>query len=1139
MSDDEKDNENILSRFDSLCVSFGEEDAIVRLPSNASTQKEGSESESPSLLEVVSYMELQLLSQILACQLHFRFRPDFVLMDCFGHAAAEAVAIFACLRLQIPFIPVSVEEGVGPQGRLQSIVNTLRQTISNTRTSNRLDILVVAVTCVANDVDPRLGMFYQAGVHNILYMDATGNLTEQIPVPQLPSPLLDKHKKKQNQMKLSAGNGDSCSKNTNTTCNILDNDDALYVLFTSGTSGNQPKAVVGSHRSTFNRLAWFRDTFTDNNSSSSSQRQRQRIARRTPLTFVDGVNELLGALLTERAILIAAAQPKELLATGVAFFFRNNVNEDVDFDYIPTQITMLPSQLEQFLLFIAADSNSEDSNSKHQLLRTAGLERIIVSGELFSKRLYHTVRQQLPHCQILNLYGQTETTGDVLCAVLSDLPESVAVVNGVVAVGWPILPSISVKCIIIATQKVDAPLEDDGRDTSLDTVGQQQQQQGDAAQGGIESGELVISGNQSLGYLFVDGGEDGNIMSCEPFATGDVGFCVKNGTSTDAEQEQPIWYVTGRKDDVEKINGVWTSPSEVEAAFAKAYPEANRVAATIVSGNVYCVVVLPDKNMQHWEFQRDHMRQLGLPWNLIPRKVFIRHEIPTSRTGAGKTDRTGLKLLVRELLEAYSCSRKDHSQKAASSTITACSSTDSGHVLVESITKVLNLVVVDESKSFANLGGNSASAVTLLYHLRIVLQTQLPEDFTAVDILQADHVAELKTFIREGKRQKRRKLDGNGVPSLPFHPEPTHTVSDTHQFLQFSACVDASPVSAASLSSKSSFFVGCQGGVVQKISSNTDISQRLVCSHHFSGWMIQADVLFVSDDSVVVCAYNRAGRGMIASLALDLQDIKWRVEIGESIKSSPILVNGQIQVQTGRQIRRFDALSGNEQEAGGAAINLPAVVTTKPAVVAGAAVYLSADYECDQLLVLENSSVTVSMITPDCNAIGPVTKDPLVVDEKNILVADSWGSLHLINTTTWEGVSLHVASSPLGPPAMMQTKDTFLVGSYDGCLHSVHLQKGDGPDKLLVVQWTLNVGATIYTKPLVLPGVLLDSSSCSAIVCTTAGDVVWVQDGNVTRKYCVVAEIWSDPVLIKWENDTFTVAFGARDSRVHMVSFNR
>lgn len=1028
MADDEEETESLLSLFDSLCVSYGDDDTIVRLHDDAVEP------------ELVSYIELQLISQSLAYQLQYRFRPDYVLIDCFGHASAEAATILACLRLSVPFIPVSVQQG--NQGRLQSIVDTLK------RSRRDEDVAVVAVCCVPNDMDPRLGVFYAAGVHQILFVNPTGYLEEQIPVPQQLPP----------------------SKKNKTTTSLPNttvlNDDAMYVLFTSGTSGNRPKAVVGSHRSTYRRLEWFRKTFDPS----------PRIARRTPLTFVDGVTELLGALLEPASLLVTLADPEELQAHGVAAFFSADRRS-------PSQITLLPSQLEQLFVLLAS--------SKQQPIVLTGLERIIVSGEPCTERLYRAVRSQLPQCQLINLYGQTETTGDALCAVLTDLEEEAVVVDGIVAVGRPIIPSILCTTATLLGKEDCSPIPEtnskqlDGKSTL--------------------QGELVITGNLSRGYMTTDGETGHQRSPWKVFATGDVGFCQRE---TNSDSEEPIWYVKGRKDDVEKIDGVWTSPTEVEMAFSNVYPMVDRVAATIVNRGVYAVVVEPSD--VRWEFSREHMHQAGLPWNLIPQQVFLREEIPTSRTGAGKVDRAGLKVLVQKLLAG-----------AGDDTTPQPLIKDAADdVLGALVAKILNLSSVDKSKSFVNLGGNSASAVTLLYHLKNTLYDKLPSDITAVDILLADSLAELNAIIRGETQRKRRKIQPNSFQES-FHPHPPLVVSDLHTMIQFRACVDASPVFSP-LSAGSSFFAGCQGGVVQRISTD---GGRVLSSHHFSGWMIQANILTVLVDSVIICGSNGTGQGMIASLDLDLKEINWRKDIEAGIKSTPVLVDGLIQVQAGGNIRRIDASSGCEK---GAAISLPAHVSAKGAAVAGMTVYLSDDYECGQLLVLDDKATSIKLVQPSSSAIGPVYKDPVVVDDSTILVADSWGSLHLIETSNWRGFSLHISSSSLGPPSQL-TEDKFLVGSYDGHLYCVRKHR-DSDQVQLLLDWTVDVGATIYTKALAL------ATPNSCIVCTTAGHVVFVKDGKVTKTYRIAAEIWSDPVLVYRESDQVCVGFGARDSRVHIIT---
>jgi acyl-coenzyme A synthetase/AMP-(fatty) acid ligase len=219
------EEESILRLFDRICFSFGDQDAILL---------DGA--------EAVCYYEIQEASKSLASQLVHRYRPEYVLIECLGHAVAEAVSILACMRIGVPFVPVNVE--AGDSSAIESVADALAS--HRREASTTQSVQIVAICCCENDEDPLLGVFYKADVHRVVFVDPMGNMKEQIRVPELhPS-------------------GEHLQS------------DELYILFTSGTSSRQPKAVVGSHRSTYRRLKWWRDTFSPS----------PRIARRTRLSFV-------------------------------------------------------------------------------------------------------------------------------------------------------------------------------------------------------------------------------------------------------------------------------------------------------------------------------------------------------------------------------------------------------------------------------------------------------------------------------------------------------------------------------------------------------------------------------------------------------------------------------------------------------------------------------------------------------------------------------------------------------------------------------------------------------------------------------------------------------------------------------------
>ena len=282
--DDTEEEESLLLLFDRVCVSHGDQDAIVVLEdignhehlATAGYDSVARPHASAKLTTTsVCYYELQEYSKVLAAQLVYRYgRPDYVLADCFDHVPAEFVALLACMRASIPIVPVSMQHSPA----LQDILNVLQKPRASPEGQNREGnqfsreattsepgtIKVVALTCCDDDRDPRLGVFHKANIHNILYLDGTGNLREQLPVPQ--------------DLGLSPFQS-----------RVPERKDDLYILFTSGTTAPSdssgapsknglvgPKAVIGSHKSTLQRIQWFHQNFAPS----------PRVGRKTHWTFV-------------------------------------------------------------------------------------------------------------------------------------------------------------------------------------------------------------------------------------------------------------------------------------------------------------------------------------------------------------------------------------------------------------------------------------------------------------------------------------------------------------------------------------------------------------------------------------------------------------------------------------------------------------------------------------------------------------------------------------------------------------------------------------------------------------------------------------------------------------------------------------
>ena len=938
--DDENDAPSIVSDFDKICFEFGDQDAIVL-----------EDDDTP-----ISYFEIQEYSKVLACQLHFRLNPNYVLVDCQGWPAAEAVATLACMRLNCPFVPVSCLDQHRP-GRMKKVVDLLKQHSE----------FIVAVTVCENDRDPILSVFQGAGVHSILYLDKTGMLREQLQVPtSLPG--------------------------------TIPHSDDVYILFTSGTSSATPKAVVGSHEATRNRLHWFLNKFPSS----------PRIGRRTKLTFVDGVTELWCALLDPSVVLIAV-NPTKLQQEGIQLFLQLEC----------TQLLLLPSQLVQLLLLPTSPT----------------LERVIVSGEPCSAALLKNFQSKYANTELINLYGQTETTGDVLCADLVRLGEQ-AIVDNVVAVGSPI------------------------GDTQI-TLND-------------GTNELIVSGSQlSNGYL--------GQSKFQGVFTGDIGF-----------SRNKIWYVQGRRDDIVKRNGIWTSPIEIEAAFAKTYcDDESEVAAVVIEDQTYVVVGSSPSICD--KFSREYMYQSGIPWNLIPDKVISTNCIPRSKIGAGKVDRKACKQIVLEVLEGSkkdSNSKNDHGENKATKP-------DFLSIVSRALGGTNQL---DPTQSFVDLGGDSAKSITLLYLLRQDIESA--SALTATDILLSDSLHDISSMLKgDSPKSKRRKVEE--LVEAEFVPQEIVQCSSIHKAMGLKACVDSTPLVFGE-----SIYAACQGGVIVKLS----LDGSMEGFRHLCGWMIQADLLYTGN-SIIVCSYSLSGKGRALSLSLDLQNLIWTSEFDGPIKSTPLLDKKKLWFVVGDSVSALNVDTGLGL---GIRTKLPHRSVARPLMCRkhgeDVLVHVSSDWEAGLMLVDQQGNVSCHLE----DEIGPVHNDLTTIGETHIVLVDSYGSVHCADLESMKVTTTQVSSVPLSSPLVADGR--IVVGDLAGKISCLNMS--------LETQWAYTCGKAIFTKPVALP-------DGSILFCTTAGHIMKIcpKSNEIEWHHRIPAEIWSDPVSIG-----SCVAFGARDSQFHVIA---
>jgi amino acid adenylation domain-containing protein len=155
-----------------------------------------------------------------------------------------------------------------------------------------------------------------------------------------------------------------------------------YLVYTSGSQG-RPKAVVGTHAGTMNRLFWEWSTFPAT--------VGDRCCLKTSPSFVDAVAELFSGLLRGVPTVIVSAHDRADPALLAARLASASV----------THLVLVPDLLSALL-------ELPDSG---RLL--GGLRRVTSSGSRLTRELVRNFMARLPHVTLLNVYGSSEVAADV------------------------------------------------------------------------------------------------------------------------------------------------------------------------------------------------------------------------------------------------------------------------------------------------------------------------------------------------------------------------------------------------------------------------------------------------------------------------------------------------------------------------------------------------------------------------------------------------------------------------------------------------------------------------------------------------------------------------------------------------------
>ncbi|MFI0822816.1 amino acid adenylation domain-containing protein, partial [Streptomyces sp. NPDC021098] len=341
-----------------------------------------------------------------------------------------------------------------------------------------------------------------------------------------------------------------------------------YVIYTSGSTG-RPKGVVVPHRAIVNRLLWMQDEYRLG--------PDDRVLQKTPASFDVSVWEFFWPLVTGSTLVVTEPGGHK----DPAYLSRLIQAEGV------TTVHFVPSMLDAFL----ADASAG-------LCTT--LSRVMCSGEALPADLAAQFHRTLPHAELHNLYGPTETAVDVTSW------HSVAD-SGVVPIGRPVWNTRLY--VLDAALRPLAP--------------------------GVP-GELYIAGAQLAdGYLRRPGVTAERFVA-NPFgATGERMY--RTGDLARWTADGALQFL-GRTDQQVKVRGFRIEPGEIEAALT-AHPAVHRALVVARQNNLVAYAVPEEGGEVDAQNIREQLRAT-LPDHMIPTAVVPMDQLPL--TPNGKVDRGAL-----------------------------------------------------------------------------------------------------------------------------------------------------------------------------------------------------------------------------------------------------------------------------------------------------------------------------------------------------------------------------------------------------------------------------------------------------------------------------------------------------------------
>ncbi len=417
--------------------------------------------------------------------------------------------------------------------------------------------------------------------------------------------------------------------------------DLAYVIYTSGSTG-KPKGAMVHQAGMLNHLYAKIHTLGMNTSS--------RIAFTAPVCFDISIWQCLAPLLVGGAVVIVSDE--QVMDVPVLL-------KRLDTDHVDI-VEIVPSYLDVLLGYLA-----------HHRRELSHLRYMLATGE---KLTVETCRRWLalyPEIPIVNMYGPTECSDDVLQYIVAEAPSSNI---DSIPIGRP-LPNTKIYI-----------LDDEYEPVPVGAIGE-------ICVGGVCVGPGYINEPKRTSESFMSD-SFANKKGTRLYKTGDLGKWRHDGN---------VEYL-GRLDSQVKIRGVRIEVEEVEAILRNCSEVGDLAVAPDNDGRALVALVTQASNKSCIDFQilREYAK-VQLPASMLPSSFLLTEVIP--KTPSGKVDRVALQKMVLVRGSANELS-KTHGIFPEQS--------DHMSILHRIWCQVLGRDFVPNDTNFFDIGGDSLKAIRVV-----------------------------------------------------------------------------------------------------------------------------------------------------------------------------------------------------------------------------------------------------------------------------------------------------------------------------------------------------------------------------------------------------------------------------------------